>query len=109
MSDALLERVRAALKRIPRVVERRMFSGITFMVRGKMCISVGRNGLMCRIDPALHDKAVARAGARTVRMNGRAYRGFVWVRESAVTSKRALDSWVKLCLAFNKRAKASKK
>jgi len=85
-----------------------MFGGITFMVNGKMCISVGRNRLMCRIDPASHEKAIARRGAQTVKMKGRAYRGFVHVREDAVTSPRELDYWVKACLQYNTQAKASR-
>ncbi len=85
-----------------------MFGGITFMVNGKMCISVGRNRLMCRIDPELHELAIERRGVRTVTMNGRAYRGFVHVREEAVASKRDLDYWVRVCLQFNRRAKASR-
>ena len=104
---ALVDRVRAALARVPRVAERKMFGGITFMVNRKMCISVGHGRLMCRIDPELHDAAKARKGVRTVTMKGRAYRGFVHVREDAVTSKRALEYWVKLCLAFNRLAKSS--
>ena len=105
----LAERVRAALRRRPRVTERKMFGGIAFMVSGKMCITVGHGRLMCRIDPERHDAAVARKGARTMRMRGRAYRGFVHVRADAVKTKRALDYWVKLCLDFNRRAKASRK
>ena len=62
---------------------------------------------MCRIDPEIHDQAIKRRGVRTVKMNGRDYRGFVHVREDAVATKRELDYWVKLCLDFNKRAKAS--
>lgn len=106
---SLTERVRAALTRTPRVVERKMFGGITFMVNGKMCISVGRQRLMCRIDPELHELALKRRGVRTVRMNGRAYRGFVHVREDAVAVKKHLDYWVRVCLAFNRRAQASRK
>ncbi len=85
-----------------------MFGGITFMVNGKMCISVGPNRLMCRIDPELHEQAIERAGVRTVKMNGRAYRGFVHVCEEAVASRRDLNYWVSVCLEFNKRAKASR-
>ena len=105
----LIDKVRAALSQLPRVAERKMFGGTTFMVNGKMCISVGRDRLMCRIDPQLHDEAVARTGVRTVRMKGRAYRGFVHVREDAVKSKRDLEYWVGLCLDFNKRAKSSRR
>ena len=108
-SKPLTDRVRAALAHTPRVAERKMFGGITFMVDGKMCISVGHHRLMCRIDPELHELAIKRRGVRTVRMNGRAYRGFVHVREEAVTSGRELDYWVRACLKFNKRAKSSRR
>lgn len=105
----LTERVREALGRLPGVAERKMFGGICFMVKGKMCITVGHGRLMCRIDPDQHEAAVKRKGVRTVRMKGRAYRGFVHVRADAVRTKRALDYWVGLCLAFNGRAKSSRK
>jgi hypothetical protein len=41
-------------------------------------------------------------------MKGRAYRGFVHVRAEAVASSRDLDHWVRACLEYNKRAKASR-
>jgi len=72
-----------------------MFGGVTFMVRGKMCVSAGKGGIMCRIDPARHDAALQRKGARTVVMKGREYRGWVYVDEAAVQTKRDLDYWVR--------------
>ncbi len=63
--DALANRVRAALERRLPIEEKKMFGGIAFMVRGKMCVSVGRGRLMCRIDPAGHDTALQHKGCRT--------------------------------------------
>jgi len=105
----LSDRLRTALADVPRVVEKKMFGGTMFMVGGKMCISARPGRLMCRIDPAIHDQATKRRGVRTVKMNGRAYRGFVHVREAAVATKRELDRWVSMCLDFNKRAKRSRR
>lgn len=105
--DALTSRVKAALARIPRVKERKMFGGVTFMVRGKMCISAGKERIMCRIDPAMHDAALARKGCRTVVMGGRHYRGYVYVDAKAVRMKGDLDYWVGLALDYNNKAKAS--
>jgi TfoX/Sxy family transcriptional regulator of competence genes len=107
-NDALIERVKASLARVPRVEEKRMFGGVAFMVRGKMCVTAGKGRIMCRIDPAVHDAAVKRKGARTVFMKGRAYRGWVYVDAAAVKTKRDLDSWVRLALDYNKHAKASR-
>lgn len=105
--DTLVDRVRAALGRTPRVEERRMFGGTAFMVRGKLCVSARKERIMCRIDPALHDAALKRKGSKTVVMKGRQYRGYVRVDADAVRTRRDLDYWVGLALDFNKRAKAS--
>jgi TfoX/Sxy family transcriptional regulator of competence genes len=100
-NHALTNRVQAALGHIPGVEQKRMFGGITFMVRGKMCISVGTERLMCRIDPAIHDAALERKGCRIMVMKGRQYRGYVYVDAEAVKSKRDLDYWIGLALSYN--------
>ena len=105
--DALFSRVKAALAPRPRVEEKKMFGGTTFMVRGKMCVSVGKERIMCRIDPAIHDAALERKGCRTVVMKGRRYRGFVYVDAEAVKTKRELNYWIGLALEYNGRAQAS--
>ena len=86
-----------------------MFGGTAFMVRGKMCVTAREERIMCRIDPAVHDKALERPGCRTMTMGGREYRGYVVVSADAVRTRRALDYWIGLALEFNTRAKASKK
>jgi hypothetical protein len=35
--------------------KKKMSTGITFIVDGKLCICIGKNELLCRIDPALHE------------------------------------------------------
>jgi TfoX/Sxy family transcriptional regulator of competence genes len=105
-SEGLAERVRSALVGIRRVEEKKMFGGLAFMVDGKMCITVGPRRIMVRIDPGLHESAIRRKGARTVRMGRREYVGFVYVDAEGVRSRRQLDFWLKLALDFNKRVKS---
>ena len=107
--EVLANRVRAALGRVDNVEEKKMFGGITFMVNGKMCVSVGKSRIMCRIDPAIHDAALERNGTRTVVMKGREYRGYVHVAADAVASDADLNYWIKLALNYNKQASASKR
>jgi TfoX/Sxy family transcriptional regulator of competence genes len=107
--NALVGRVRAALKRTVHVEEKKMFGGIVFMVGGKMCVSVGRDRLMCRIDPSRHDAALERTGCRTVVMKGRRYHGYVYVDRSAVRIKRDLERWIGLALDYNRAARPSKR
>ena len=108
-SEKLANKVRDALSPLTDVEEKKMFSGITFMVDGKMCISVGKDRLMCRIDPEIHDTALQRRGSRTVKMKGREYKGYVYVSEEGLKTKKDFDYWIALSLEFNKKAKASKK
>ena len=107
--EVLVNRVKTVLGGGRRVEAKKMFAGLTFMVRGKMCVSVGKDRIMCRIDPAIHDAALGRPGCRTVVMKGRPYRGFVHVDAEAVKSNGDLAYWVGLALDFNQRAKASAK
>jgi len=101
-------RVREALAHVRKVEEKRMFRGVTFMVNGKMCVSAGDNKIMCRIDPSVYESVLRRSGCSPVIMKGREYRGFVYVDEDAIKSKRDFDYWIGLALEFNKRAKASR-
>jgi len=50
-NESLARRVRAALAPLGGVEEKRMFGGLAFMVDGKMCVTVGKDRIMCRISP----------------------------------------------------------
>ena len=107
VDDLLVSRVRKALEHNLPIQEKKMFGGVTFMIRGKMCISVGRDRLMCRIDPAVHDTALERPGCRTVVMKNRQYRGYVHIDAQAVQSDRELDFWIALSLDYNRKSQPS--
>lgn len=110
-SEKLADRIRIALMDmdIPRVEEKKMFRGMTFMVDDKMCISVGPDRIMCRVDPEMHDQLLEEKPCRTMIMKGREYKGYILVNEDDLTRKAELDFWIKQCVEFNARAKSSKK
>ena len=108
-NEKLTNKIRAALAHLPKVEEKKMFRGVTFMVDDKMCISAGDNEIMCRIDPELYDTVVEKKGCRPVVMGGREYKGYVYVNEDGIKTKKDFDYWIGLALEFNKKAKASRK
>ncbi len=108
-SEKLASRIRAALAHLPEVKEKRMFGGLAFMVDNKMCVTIGVDRIMCRIDPAFHDEAIKKDGCSTVVMRGRAYKGFVYVSEDSIQSEKDCNYWLTLAVEYNKIAKASKK
>jgi TfoX/Sxy family transcriptional regulator of competence genes len=108
ISDDLVDRVRAALYGVADVREKRMFGSLGFMVRGNLCVTARPERLMCRIDPALHEQAMQRAGCETVVMKGRPYPGYVFVDSASVATKAALSYWIDLCLEHNATLPAAK-
>lgn len=108
-NQKLAERIRAALAHLPEVEEKKMFRGVTFMVNGKMCVSVSGEEMMCRYDPALQETVVEKKGFRLMIMKDRVYKGYGYISEAGIKSKKDFDYWVGLSLDFNKRAKASRK
>jgi TfoX/Sxy family transcriptional regulator of competence genes len=101
ISDDLEDRVRAVLRGVADVREKRMFGSMGFMVRGNLCVTARPERLMCRIDPALHEQAIQRDGCETVVMKGRPYPGYVFVASAAVATKAALTWWIDRCLEHN--------
>jgi TfoX/Sxy family transcriptional regulator of competence genes len=100
--EQLVERVRTALTRVPKVKEKRMFGSIAFMVRGNLCVTARPTRLMCRIDPSAHSAAIKREGVQTVIMKGREYQGWVHVDASVLKTEKALLHWVDQALEFNR-------
>ncbi len=108
-NESLANRIREALAHLPDVKEKKMFGGIAFMVNGKMSITVGKDRIMCRIDPGVHEEAIKSKGIQTVKMGGRDYKGYIHIDEEVIKTKKNFDYWVQLALDFNKIAKASRR
>ncbi len=108
-NEKLTRRVREALSYLPKVEEKKMFRGVAFIVNGKMCISAGDDEIMCRVDPELHNDLIKKSGCRSVIMKNNEYKGYVYIKEEKLKSKKDFEYWIGLALDFNKRAKASKR
>jgi hypothetical protein len=107
----LAGKIRDYLLQFPelKIEEKKMFSGLTFMVNGKMCISVSHTNLMCRFDPELHDEVAGKNGFQPMIMKGKEYKGYCYIDPSGFQSKKNLEYWINLCLDYNERAKIYKK
>lgn len=88
---------------------KRMMGGLCFMVDGKMCVGVTDGRLMARIDPASEAAALGRPGCRPMDFTGRPMKGFVFVEPAGTETAAQLAEWLEMALAFNPKAKASKR
>ncbi len=91
------------------VEEKKMFGGLCFMVNDKMCVGVQEDKIMVRLDPEIYDTVIEKEGCEPMNFTGKIMKGFVFVNEDALKTKKQLAYWVGLALEFNKIAKASKK
>jgi TfoX/Sxy family transcriptional regulator of competence genes len=108
-NEKLADRIREAIADRGEIEEKKMFRGVCFMLNGKMCLCVSNDEMMCRIDPDICETALEKPGVRGMIRNGKTMKGFVFVDQDVIKSKKEFDYWVQLSLEFNKKAKASKK
>jgi len=108
-NEKLADRIRESLADLAKVEEKRMFGGLCFMVNEKMCIGVVKDEMMCRIDPSLDEIVLEKNGCRPMDFTGRPMKGYVFISEEGMKTKKLFDYWVGLCLDFNSKAKKSKK
>jgi TfoX/Sxy family transcriptional regulator of competence genes len=107
--EKLNDRIREALSGLSNVEEKYMFGGSCFMLNGKMCVGVVQDEMMCRIGPDVYEEALGKKGCREMVFTGKPMKGYVYVTEEGMKLKKDLEYWVGLCVAFNSKAKASKK
>ncbi|HOZ86691.1 MAG TPA: TfoX/Sxy family protein [Bacteroidia bacterium] len=105
----LADRIRESLVDLPKVEEKLMFGGVCFMVNDKMCIGVLKDEMMCRIDPEAEALALEKPGCRPMDFTRRPMKGYVYVSQDGIKTKKNFDYWIGMCLDFNSKAKASKK
>ena len=107
--ELLAERVRKALSAKGEIAERKMFGGICFLLRGKMCCGVLKADLVARVDPNDSPAFLKESQVRPMDFTGRPMKGFLYVNQKALKTARDLDLWIKRCLAFASSLPAKKK
>lgn len=97
------ERIATALKAQGAKPEhKKMFGGVAFMVRGHMTVGITNKGdFMARFDGARHAEISQWPGAKPMTFGKGDMKGFLFVDAVAVSTRTALDKWVKLSLAHN--------
>ncbi len=108
-NEQLANRIREALIDQPHVKEKTMFKGLCFMIDGKMCLCASGDEMLCRIGPDNFEQALETNGIRGMIRNGKPLKDFVFVSEEAMRTQKQFDYWVNAAIAFNPRAKATKK
>ena len=80
--------------------EKKMFGGIAFMVRNRMCVGVINDTLMARVGPKNYQKFLKRKYVNEMDFTGKPLKGFLYVENQGIRSDKNLEEWVKICEKF---------
>jgi len=108
-NEKLSNRIREAIAHFPNVEEKNMFGGVCYMLNGKMCVGVVKDEMMCRIDHDVYEEALEKPGCREMTFTGKPMKGYVFISDEGMKTKKQFDYWINLCIEFNKKAKAATK
>ena len=93
--EHLAQRIRAELEQTESVVEKKMFGGVGFMLRGNMACGVHGSNMIVRVGPASYEQALAQPHAGLFDLTGRPMSGWIVVRPDGCRKDSDLRSWIK--------------
>ena len=94
----LADRIRSILNGAAEFSEKKMFGGITFMVKGQMCCGVLKNDLVLRLTPEHAVAALHQPHTRPMDLTGRPMKSMIYVSPLGADSDEALAAWVQLAV-----------
>jgi len=92
--EQLATRIREAFRTRHHISERKMFGGLAFLYRGRMCCGIVGSDLMVRVPDDEFDAVVDGPHARPMDFTGRPLRGFVYVSPPGFRTAAALRTWL---------------
>lgn len=96
----LAERIRMILDGDPRITEKTMFGGLTFLLNGHILVGCKKDGrILISVGKDNHEAAKARPGTTEMVHNGRVMSGFFWIDGDAIEDDEALEDWVRFAEA----------
>jgi TfoX/Sxy family transcriptional regulator of competence genes len=99
--EDLADRIRELIGPERSLTEKKMFGGLAFLVGGSMAVAAsGQGGILVRVVPEESDRLVARTKARPMEMRGREMSGWLRVAAEDVRTKRQLEKWVSMGVAY---------
>lgn len=92
--EQLANRIRQAFSASADITERKMFGGLAFLHRGRMCCGIVGRDLMVRVLDDEFDAVMRGRHVRPMDFTGRPLAGFVYVSPPGFHTTTALRTWL---------------
>ncbi len=94
--DDLVDRIRMLVEGDPRISEKTMFGGLTFLLNGHILVGCKKDGrILLSVGKEHNDEALSRPGTSQMLHRERAMTGFIWVEPDAIEDDDELRDWVR--------------
>ncbi|MFT6865478.1 MAG: TfoX/Sxy family transcriptional regulator of competence genes [Cyclobacteriaceae bacterium] len=90
------ERIRQAMKNVPDITEKKMFGGLTFLLKGKMTVGIVKNDLVVRVLESEMAETMAKPFARPMDFTKSPMKEFVYISPEGFQTEEALMHWINL-------------
>lgn len=101
--EALAGRVRdvlSAFDKVDQVKEKKMFGGLTFMIRGNMLCGILGSELMVRVGKERYEESLSLPHTRKMDFTGREMKGIIYIENKGLDSDELLKDWIDIGLGF---------
>ena len=92
--EGLASRIRQTLAPRADIMERKMFGGLAFMLRGNMCCGVVGDMLMLRLGEDGASAALNEPHTRPMDFTGKVMKSMVYVGRAGTAAPESLNRWV---------------
>jgi len=93
-NEKLAERIRAGFQNT-KYVEKKMFGGVGFLIRGNMACGIHKNNLIVRVNPDKHERLLKKKHTRVFDITGRPMKGWLMVEPDGYKTSKQLSVWMK--------------
>lgn len=98
--EGVAQRIREVIGERPDLIEKKMFGGIGFMLRGNMACGVIKDDLIIRVGPEGYEDSLAQSHARPFDFTGRPMKGWIMVGRDGYEADKDIKTWVQKGVDF---------
>lgn len=98
--EDLAGRIQDLLAGQKHIVQKKMFGGLGFLLRGNILVGVWKNSLIARLGPDDAEDALQEPHVRVFDITGKAMKGWVMVDPQALAETGSLESWINRAWKF---------
>jgi TfoX/Sxy family transcriptional regulator of competence genes len=109
-NEALAKRIRQRLARRKNIEEKKMFSGVGFLLNGNLLVGVRKDSLLVRLPSEQTEEALKEANVSEFKITGRGImKGWIVVGLEAVKDDAQLSTWNQRAVRFVGKLPAKEK